>query len=76
MYIEAVLNRNSPPAILLRESFREGGRKPAAPATNLKSNHLLASFISRKFRLEVKAQLPRKVGRDLYRDAKCGRSDH
>jgi transposase len=26
MYIEAVPNRNSPPAILLRESFREGGK--------------------------------------------------
>jgi transposase len=26
MYIEAVPNRNSPPAILLRESYREGGR--------------------------------------------------
>src|ERR1700684_1888283 len=25
MYIEAVRNRNSPPAILLRESYREGG---------------------------------------------------
>jgi len=24
MYIEAVPNRNSPPAILLRESYREG----------------------------------------------------
>jgi hypothetical protein len=30
MYIEAVLNRNSPPAILLRESYRHDGkvRKP------------------------------------------------
>jgi hypothetical protein len=26
MYIEAVSNRNSPPAILLRESYREGGK--------------------------------------------------
>ena len=26
MYIESVPNRNSPPAILLRESFREGGK--------------------------------------------------
>ena len=26
MYIEAVPNRNSPPAILLREAFREGGK--------------------------------------------------
>ncbi|HEV7878048.1 IS1634 family transposase [Bradyrhizobium sp.] len=26
MYIEAVPNRNSPPAILLRESYREGGK--------------------------------------------------
>ena len=26
MYIESVPNRNSPPAILLRESYREGGK--------------------------------------------------
>jgi hypothetical protein len=26
MYIEAVPNRGSPPAILLRESYREAGR--------------------------------------------------
>ena len=26
MYIEAVPNRNSPPAILLRESYRENGK--------------------------------------------------
>ena len=26
MYVETVPNRNSPPAILLRESFREGGQ--------------------------------------------------
>ena len=26
MYIETVPNRNSPPAILLRESYRDGGK--------------------------------------------------
>ncbi|MFT5406903.1 MAG: hypothetical protein ACI9DF_005772, partial [Verrucomicrobiales bacterium] len=26
MYVESVPNRNSPPAILLRESFRDNGR--------------------------------------------------
>jgi hypothetical protein len=26
MYIESVPNRDSPPAILLRESYREGGK--------------------------------------------------
>jgi len=26
MYIESVPNRDSPPAVLLRESFREGGK--------------------------------------------------
>jgi hypothetical protein len=26
MYIEAVPNRNSPPAVLLRESYRVGGK--------------------------------------------------
>jgi hypothetical protein len=27
MYIEAVPNRKSPPAILLRESYRQGGKE-------------------------------------------------
>jgi hypothetical protein len=27
MYIESVPNRNSPPAILLRESYREDGKR-------------------------------------------------
>src|SRR5215467_13277394 len=35
MYIEAVPNRNSPPAILLRESFCEGGKVKKRTLLNL-----------------------------------------
>ena len=35
MYIEAVPNRNSPPAILLRESYREGGKIKKRTLANL-----------------------------------------
>ncbi len=35
MYIESVPNRNSPPAILLRESFREGKRIRKRTLANL-----------------------------------------
>jgi transposase len=35
MYIEAVPNRSSPPAILLRESFREGGKVKKRTILNL-----------------------------------------
>jgi hypothetical protein len=35
MYIEAVPNRSSPPAILLRESFRENGRVRKRTLANL-----------------------------------------
>jgi hypothetical protein len=35
MYIEAVPNRNSPPAILLRESYREGGKVRKRTLCNL-----------------------------------------
>jgi hypothetical protein len=35
MYIESVPNRNSPPAILLRESFREKGRVRKRTLANL-----------------------------------------
>src|SRR6478735_4697363 len=35
MYIESVLNRSSPPAILLRESFREGGKVRKRTLCNL-----------------------------------------
>ena len=35
MYIEAVPNRNSPPAILLRESYREGGKVHKRTLCNL-----------------------------------------
>jgi transposase len=37
MYIERVPNRNSPPAILLRESFREGGKVRKRTLGNLSS---------------------------------------
>ena len=35
MYIEAVPNRNSPPAILLRESYRDGGKVKKRTLLNL-----------------------------------------
>ena len=35
MYIEAVSNRNSPPAILLRESYRDGGKVKKRTLLNL-----------------------------------------
>jgi len=35
MHIESVPNRNSPPAILLRESYREGGKVKKRTLLNL-----------------------------------------
>jgi hypothetical protein len=35
MYIETVPNRNSPPAILLREGYREGGKVVKRTLANL-----------------------------------------
>ena len=35
MYIERVPNRNSPPAVLLRESYRDGGRVKKRTLANL-----------------------------------------
>jgi hypothetical protein len=35
MYIESVPNRNSPPAILLRESFRDGAKIKKRTIANL-----------------------------------------
>jgi hypothetical protein len=37
MYIEAVPNRNSPPAVLLRETYREGGKIKKRTLLNLSS---------------------------------------
>ncbi len=37
MYIEAVPNRNSPPAILLRESYRVGGKVKKRTLLNLRT---------------------------------------
>ncbi len=37
MYIESVPNRSSPPAILLRESYREGGKVKKRTLANLSS---------------------------------------
>ena len=37
MYVESVPNRNSPPAILLRESFRDNGRVRKRTLANLTS---------------------------------------
>ena len=37
MYIERVPNRNSPPAVLLRESWRENGKTQKRTVANLSS---------------------------------------
>ncbi len=37
MYIERVPNRNSPPAVLLRESYREGNKVRKRTLANLSS---------------------------------------
>ena len=37
MYIERVPNRNSPPAVLLRESWRENGKTKKRTVGNLSS---------------------------------------
>ena len=44
MYIERVPNRNSPPAVLLRESYREGGRVKKRTLANL--SHLSEATIA------------------------------
>ncbi|MGH9168754.1 MAG: IS1634 family transposase, partial [Acidimicrobiia bacterium] len=37
MYVERVPNRGSPPAVLLRESYREGGKVKKRTLANLSS---------------------------------------
>src|SRR5271166_6009463 len=46
MYIESVTNRDSPPAILLRESYREGGKVRKRTLLNLSDwpSERIASF--------------------------------
>jgi hypothetical protein len=46
MYIEAVPNRHSPPAILLRESYREAGKVKKRTLLNLPDwpHELIAGF--------------------------------
>ena len=46
MYIEIVPNRNSPPCILLRESYREGGKVKKRTIANLSkwSSELVENF--------------------------------
>ncbi len=60
MYIESVPNRNSPPAILLRESFREDGRVKKRTIANL-------SRWPEKLVVDMKASLSGKtVGQENY----------
>ena len=69
MYVETVPNRNSPPAILLRESFRQDGqvRKrtlanisdwPAEQIESLRRVLKGETFSSEDGRLEIKRSLP------------------
>jgi hypothetical protein len=55
MYVAAVPNRNSPPAILLRESFRLDGKVKSRTIANI--SHLPASQIE-ALRLALKSGLP------------------
>jgi hypothetical protein len=41
MFIDIVPNRNSPPAILLREGYREGGKVKKRTLANLSKPYLL-----------------------------------
>ena len=54
MYVEVVANRKSPPAILLRETFREGGKVRKRTIANL-SSFSMAQVAS--FKLLLKGQL-------------------
>lgn len=58
MYIESVPNRSSPPAVLLRESFREGGRVKKRTVANLSD---LPEDVIAGFRAVLKGEA---VGRD------------
>ena len=51
MYIETVPNRNSPPAVLLREGYREGGKVVKRTLANL--SHWDAQLVEH-FRLLLK----------------------
>jgi hypothetical protein len=51
MYITAIPNRSSPPAILLRESYREGGKVKTRTLSNLtklpgEAIHLLKRYLA------------------------------
>jgi transposase len=61
MYVAAVPNRNSPPAILLRESYREDGKVKTRTLANI--SHLRASQIE-ALRLALAGSLP-AVGSSL-----------
>ena len=51
MYIERVPNRNSPPAVLLRESYREGGKVKKRTLANLSK---LSDEVIENLRLSLK----------------------
>ena len=57
MYIEAVPNRGSPPAILLRESYREAGKvkKTAKPSKTIRANKRKAKLKAKHRRQRARA---------------------
>ncbi len=57
MYIETVKNRTSPPAVLLRESYREDGKVKKKTLANL-------SKLPSRLIETLKAELKKKVGKD------------
>ena len=48
MYVERIPNRNSPPAILLRESYREAGKIKKRTLAQLPVSWRQSPFVSRR----------------------------
>ena len=70
MYIETVPNRNSPPAILLRESYREGGKVKKRTLLNLSD---WPPRTDRRLHgaAEGRHGHPERPGGDQHRRARC-----
>ena len=62
MYIDIVPNRKSPPAILLREGWREGGKVEKRTVANISKWPM--TKVNTLWRLLLAAQDPAQQGRD------------
>ncbi len=71
MYIDVVPNRNSPPAVLLRESYREGGRVKKRTLANLSS---LAPEVIEPLRMVLRGEdlVPRDAAFEIRRSLPHG----